>query len=515
MTDMNNANDETETAIDRKRTMNRDRQRVYRENQRKLDSKSYTAKHSEYKRVERAKARLSTPTPSPIATTSTVGAPAIDKNREAVEELVKTLNKVLDSKRDITDQLPKIREISRHVPEVAQLITDYDDCSDLQVKMASREAEVQRLYPKRKVPSESTQAQTIKSVARLYNLMFKKTFDCKSFEWVRDTDRVLDFINKQPTWTTEGTRNAARSALASILRNLDGFGAEYRIYSELSSDIYKNVISKAIGENRLSASQKKKYLPWEVLTERLEAAWPETTYVARALTSLYVLRPPRRTKDYGLMKVVTKKNKAINDESIKKLSKEFNYLVLDNRGVPSELIFHNYKTKREFGTQTYPVNKELATILKDYIDDEGVHNGDFLFSNDGKPWGSEFSTVVGKFFEELVGKRMSSTLLRHSFISYILDQKQSDNARRKIATEMSHSLEVQATYRVLKDSDENEDSLSLIDPKGTNLLASEADTAKTAPVIKKAPAAKPTKAAPAKAKASKPAKGKKKKGKNK
>jgi len=454
-----------ESIDDKRKRLGRERQARHRAKKRAEDESGYKAQNAAYKRAERLRKNPAPPgAPKPLPHVS--GIDGGKKDRKAITELVAVLTEMLASNKDISSRLPEIRKIAERSPEIAKLIQSYDGCEDLKVKLASREAEVQRLNPRKRGPTEKTQKESLGTVKALYKAMTGDKFDCKSFEWARDTDKVLEFINTYPKLTKETSRNLYRSRLGSVLRNLEGFDREYKIYSELSSDVFKNVISKQIGENKLSPEQQAKYMDWEELTSKLESEWPDTTSEARALTSLYVLRPPRRTKDYGLLKVIKRKNKSVSDDSIKGLPTSFNYLVLDKRGNPTDLIFNEYKTKREFGKQEYPVTGELRKVLKSYIDEAKINNGEFLFSKDnGKPWGTEFSNLIGDYFEDLVGKRMGSTLLRHSFITYILNKqpRESLNVREKIARDMAHSLAVQGTYEVLPDEKKEEDALNLID----------------------------------------------------
>ena len=100
------------------------------------------------------------------------------------------------------------------------------------------------------------------------------------------------------------------------------------------------------------------------------------------------------------------------------------------------------------------------SILSTYIKDDDIHNNDFLFRKPGtmKPYtASEFSDLTGSYFEELVGKRMGSTLLRHSFISDVLaNYKITDNEKALLAYQMSHSTAVQSTYRVISKEGDND-----------------------------------------------------------
>ena len=56
----------------------------------------------------------------------------------------------------------------------------------------------------------------------------------------------------------------------------------------------------------------------------------------KALFAVYTLIPPRRIKDYQLMKITDKTD-------FEKLDKRFNYIIIENNK-PSIFIFYNHKT---------------------------------------------------------------------------------------------------------------------------------------------------------------------------
>jgi hypothetical protein len=257
--------------------------------------------------------------------------------------------------------------------------------------------------------------------------------------------------------------------LAAFLRNLDGFQKEYKIYSKESSFVQNTIIKDMIGKNTLSDAQKAKYMEWEPLLTKLAKQWDNTTYEARALTAVYTLFAPRRTQDYSLMKVIRKASKKVTEATIEKLNKDYNYLILDKKDWPSQFIFNRYKTDKYFGQQIFNLTKkqngELMSILSSFIKDDQINSSDFLFRKPGslKPYtASEFSDLTGSYFEELVGKRMGSTLLRHSFISDVLaNPKITDGEKALLAYQMSHSTAVQSTYRVItKEGDDDVLNLS-------------------------------------------------------
>ena len=77
--------------------------------------------------------------------------------------------------------------------------------------------------PKANTPSEETVIANIGKVKNIYKQFTKKkSFDCKDFSWVRDTDTLIELFEDNPNWTADKSQNSNRTALASVLRSLDG-----------------------------------------------------------------------------------------------------------------------------------------------------------------------------------------------------------------------------------------------------------------------------------------------------
>jgi hypothetical protein len=87
------------------------------------------------------------------------------------------------------------------------------------------------------------------------------------------------------------------------------------------------------------------------------------------LLSLYYLQPPRRNKDYQLLKIAIKYNDM--------LSNEFNYLDMKKK----KFIFNNYKTAKKYNKQEVDINDELYQILLSYIKTFKLKDGDFLLND--------------------------------------------------------------------------------------------------------------------------------------
>ncbi len=140
------------------------------------------------------------------------------------------------------------------------------------------------------------------------------------------------------------------------------------------------------------------------------------------------------------MKIFIKKKGRVVPED------DFNYLVLNSRKTPSELVFNKYKTAKHYGRQEFKVPTPLKVNLKEYV--SGMKNDDMLFSQNknNKPLSqSGFTSKVRNLFKKHTGKPLTVNSLRHSFVSS-LPSKISINEREDIALKMGHSLNKQLEY---------------------------------------------------------------------
>jgi len=162
------------------------------------------------------------------------------------------------------------------------------------------------------------------------------------------------------------------------------------------------------------------------------------------------LMPPRRG-DFKDMKVIRTKSKKINKKYIEDLSKEFNYLILDKRDRPKEIIYHRYKTDRTYGSQSFAVsNQQLRNLLTQYIRDYKILNMDYLLTNSkGAPYKKTFSNYIASVFKQATGKTISIDILRHSYITDFLSNKPTLNKRAQISKQMSNSISTQAEYEFI------------------------------------------------------------------
>lgn len=141
------------------------------------------------------------------------------------------------------------------------------------------------------------------------------------------------------------------------------------------------------------------------------------------IISLYTYIPPRRLKDYVMLKI------AKNESNMK--DKEYNYYDMDKKN----LVFNNYKTQKQYKQQIIDIPEELATIIDNYINTRNLKAGDLLLEY--KDYHQLLYTL-----KKLVGCGVDN--IRHSFVNKEME-KMPD--LEKNAEMMGHSLQTHMNYK--------------------------------------------------------------------
>ena len=260
-------------------------------------------------------------------------------------------------------------------------------------------------------------------IKRLHKMIYDE--DMIDFEWTKHTNKVSKFILKSKIWQTDESRIQQFQSLASITK-VASDDATYKFYSSASVSMRKDK-DVVDDENKLTEKERTNIIPWAEIIKPSD----ELTDSEAALVACYTLFPPRRVKDFGLMKLTT------TDEGI---DDAYNYLCEN----PPKLIFMNYKTSSTFGRQEFALPAKLATKLKAHT--ATLSAGDFLFGKSKTAPYVSFSSQVSKVFKKHTGKPLSVNLLRHSYITHYLNTKRSLASRKLVAKKMGHGLAQQLKY---------------------------------------------------------------------
>ena len=329
-----------------------------------------------------------------------------------------------------------------------------ENCDDLLKSIIQAKQEVAR--SKASTITDGTIIQQFNKFKNIYKFMNDgKEMDCGDLTWVRDTDRVLDFIQNSDRWTTPVSKKNQISAIASIVSVIDGYGDVYKIYSETSTNQQKN-ISEVDDEVKLSDKEKENILPWNIIRGSYKKKIKKPDYMLKALVAITTLLPPRRTQDYQNLKLYN-----TDDE----LPDDVNILLMEQQK-PIKLIYNVYKTSKTYGKQEFDIPKSLQNILLKFFEKtlKNIETGQFLFAGKNGKKLLNFTTKVQDAFMVYTGKPLSLNLLRHSFITELLSKKRTPAEKKKYAYAMGHSVQQQALYdRIDLDRDDKEPAIEEVD----------------------------------------------------
>jgi hypothetical protein len=136
-----------------------------------------------------------------------------------------------------------------------------------------------------------------------------------------------------------------------------------------------------------------------------------------------VIMPPRRSQDYGLMKIRNYDPK------------------IDNYYKSGKFYFNQYKTAKTYGLQTLDVPKELNTLLKKWIK---LNSNDYMLysTNDNKL----SSPQINRILNEAFGKAISTNMLRHIYLTDRYKDIPAIAKMENLAEQMGHSVGTAMEY---------------------------------------------------------------------
>lgn len=134
--------------------------------------------------------------------------------------------------------------------------------------------------------------------------------------------------------------------------------------------------------------------------------------------------PPRRSTDWTEMRI----HGDINKEK-------------DNYIDKNDFVFNIYKTNKFYDTQRVPIPKELKPILTKWI----KHNtNDYLLVDENN---NKLNNVkLGQRLNKIFGNKISTSMLRHIYLSDKLKDIPKLNELQELAKDMGHSVEEQLQY---------------------------------------------------------------------
>lgn len=297
--------------------------------------------------------------------------------------------------------------------------------------------------------TESTASKYLQTLRK-----FNGDLPFKNLAFLRNT-AIISALNAH---YAESTQSANYATFVSTLR-VEGLSEKptykkpFKFYSDWLVEERKRRDAAAEGGEAMTEKEKEAWLPWsEVVAthERLQKGIvPILGYKSLTIaqyndllnytiTSLYVLTPPRRCKDYHEMYLVPTWTEAMD--------KNANYYCHETK----RFIFGAYKTAKAYGQQIAAIPEALQLVLNDFVRHHPILKGKVgprteptrLFVNYDGTFNDSTNFITRILQKVFKPHKISVDALRHIYLNNKLDIK----AMVADASAMAHSLSTQRAY---------------------------------------------------------------------
>lgn len=247
----------------------------------------------------------------------------------------------------------------------------------------------------------------------------------ESFEWLEDFEKIMEVINKSPSYHTRKNKINTVVVYLNLLEEEDKNIKVENVIKKYNNEISN--LTKLINDNyKLNTKNDKQKNNWMTLEElnnvlielkkdipitiRNYSDYKKLLYYLMLATHLEF---PIRN-DLADCKIYQEKefNKIEEDDTV-------NYIVINKKG--GYLILNNYKTSGTYGRKKISLSKNLFTIYKKYYDVIINNTKDkwiFIDSNLNKLNRNGYTNLFNNLFKSLnINKNISSSLIRHIVIS--------------------------------------------------------------------------------------------------
>ena len=256
--------------------------------------------------------------------------------------------------------------------------------------------------------------------------LYKKMKGEGNIEWFeRENNEILKYLDDK----NDQTRKTTLSALF-VLTNMKEYQTIMKTIMKKVNDDYK--------DQKMNEKQKNNWVSIDEIKEKYDVLSADANLMLRKKKILNenvmmefllmsflggVLIPPRRSLDYSELK--------IRNYDIK----------TDNYYKANKFYFNKYKTVKTYGLQILDVPKELNNVLKKWIK---INTNDYMIysSNGNKLSCPQITRMLNKIF----GKKISTSMLRHIYLTNIYKDVPQINKMENLANEMAHSVSTAMEY---------------------------------------------------------------------
>lgn len=244
--------------------------------------------------------------------------------------------------------------------------------------------------------------------------------------------------------------NSRRTYLSAVIWYCKNSKTEYDVsnletYNKASEEL-RPIADKQTSSQKLSEKRSENYVEWEdvfaaLLKANKDFTTAELSLADFTLMALYVYQDPVRL-DYAGMGLINGNGKDGNMNLTKEQLLKWggNYAVIKDSAGDSYFIFNDYKTSTCYGQQIIAMDlriKGLLTLLYD-TGKRCVYSGER----------ADLSRKIIELWTKYTGKKLSVSLIRHSYIAYAYKKNPSIEFKKELAKRMLHSVDVQELYNM-------------------------------------------------------------------
>jgi len=315
--------------------------------------------------------------------------------------------------------------------------------------------EIKKAKPNISDSSIKTYYQSIKMIRQ----MMKLPSEMKSLDFLKDTKKVIDTIEKHSSKLTT-QKNKLTAILVCLNSDKEKYEKEIKEYRKKADEISKKY-NEFLSKNEKSESQKKNWLEYEDLVDTTNKLKNQFTKLIKIKSKIdnddfrkiqgYVmlrnqLEYPLRN-DFANMMIITKKKYENIDEGERDKN---NYLVKNKKNYYYHI--NNYKNVKRLGSRVYKIPENLQKMIRKFL---LINKSGFLFV---KPSNRDIALTENDITKEFTKifkmyyptKNVSTSMIRHILIS---NDKKNDptikeiiDRKRKIENKYLHSENLNNLY---------------------------------------------------------------------
>ena len=253
--------------------------------------------------------------------------------------------------------------------------------------------------------------------------------------WIlKNPKESLDFIFKLSE--SENTRKSYVSAILAVfkhntgLKEASGFSSVYKTWLDKFKELDES-IEERYKLNKPSDKQQEGYVPYKDIVKKRDEL--ENTDMDKLLLGMYTYIKPLRA-DFNAVSIYKKLPT--------NLSKHENYIDMSKK----QLILQEYKTQKDHNKLEIDLPAELIKLINESLKEKPR---EYLFTDKkGDAYSANsYIKYANRRFLSLFKKPLTITLIRHSYISSLDQNKLTTKEKEEIALAMGHTKGMQELYR--------------------------------------------------------------------